>query len=76
MIDDMSGDLASPPPSVYWYSSTFFRMYSGLVYFGLGDMESAAESLATGLAGLPEEHKGTEWAREYWDTLKRANEAC
>jgi transcriptional regulator with XRE-family HTH domain len=75
MIDDMSGDLATPPPSVYWYSSTFFRMYSGLVYFGLGDMESATESLAAGLASLPEEYKKTEWAQEYWDTLKRAKEA-
>jgi hypothetical protein len=72
MIDDMSGDAAVPPPSVYWYSADFFRMYSGLVYAGLGDFPAAVESLSNGLAALPEDHKHTEWAREYWEALEVA----
>jgi transcriptional regulator with XRE-family HTH domain len=72
MIEDMTGDNAIPPPSVYWYSPTFFRMNIGMVHFGLGDMADAVENLSVGIAGLPDEHKNTEWAKEYRDALAAA----
>ncbi|QBI56300.1 hypothetical protein EKD16_22735 [Streptomonospora litoralis] len=72
MIDDMAGDDAEPPPSVYWYTPTFFRMNIGLTHFTLGDMTAAVDYLSAGLADLRDDHKATEWAREYWEVLSQA----
>lgn len=74
MIENMAGDNAIPPPSVYWYSPTFFRMNIGLAHLGLGNMTDATENLGAGLAGLPDEHKNTEWAAEYREALSTAKE--
>ncbi|MDH2388730.1 helix-turn-helix transcriptional regulator [Streptomyces sp. HNM0663] len=75
MIENMTGDKAAPPPSVYWYSPTFFRMNIGMVHFGLGDWSEAAENLGAGVAGLPPEHMNAEWTEEYKAALTRAKNA-
>lgn len=76
MIEDMTGDRAEPPPAVYWYNQSFFRMNLGMAYYDLGYAAEAVENLTAGFSGLPEEHRKTEWAQEYRDVLRRATETA
>jgi transcriptional regulator with XRE-family HTH domain len=60
-----TADGDEPPGTAYWLSPTFSRLNIGLAYIGLGRTADAADSLRTGLAGLPAEWENATWAAEY-----------
>ncbi|MEV5712031.1 transcriptional regulator [Actinoallomurus sp. NPDC052274] len=70
----LADEAGEPPPSVYWYTDGFFRLNIGMALVGVGEYRDAVEMLTEGLAGMPTEQRGAEWAREYEDALARAEE--
>lgn len=64
-------DLAEPPPPIYWYTPSFFRLVTGITFSSLGDHESAAALVAEGKAGLPADQRGAEWVVEFDEILER-----
>jgi transcriptional regulator with XRE-family HTH domain len=79
---DVAGDLIDvaerelPPDTAYWLTPTFHRLNIGLAHLALDEPADAAEHLAAGLAGLPEEQAQAEWAGEYRAALERARGAA
>jgi transcriptional regulator with XRE-family HTH domain len=70
----LNADEDKPPVAAYWLSTTFGRLNLGLAYLALGDRHEAAEQLRAGLAGLPEDQRGSEWAAEYQRALTTAEQ--
>jgi transcriptional regulator with XRE-family HTH domain len=64
-----------PPGTAYWLTPTFQRLNIGLAHLSLGEYSDAADNLATGLAGLPEDQQAAAWATEYQHALGAAKEA-
>lgn len=69
---DHATDAGKPPASVYWYTEPFFRLNIGLAQLGIGEYQDAADSLRTGIVGIPKEQQGAEWMNEYHEALTRA----
>ncbi|SHK96056.1 Helix-turn-helix domain-containing protein [Nocardiopsis flavescens] len=69
---DSAGEGDQAPGAAYWLSPEFSRLNLGLGHLGLGDHDQAAAHLRAGLAGLPAEWHGSEWAAEYRGFLAQA----
>ncbi|MFF5259416.1 helix-turn-helix domain-containing protein [Actinomadura viridis] len=67
---ERADDGIEPPPSVYWYSPSFFRLNIGLVLREIGEHRDAADLLAEGLAGIPVDQQEAEWLAEYRDAYQ------
>lgn len=70
-MTDSSGD---PPPPVYWYSGSFFRLNIGMVQAAIGEYRDAAEMIGNGLEGIPGEQRGAEWLAEYRAAMDEARD--
>jgi hypothetical protein len=68
-------DAGDPPESLYWYTEPFLRMNVGLTQHAIGEHRDAADSLSSGIAGLPADQQGAEWMGEYQQALERAGAA-
>lgn len=73
LLDEASRD--QPPGTAYWLTGDFHRLNIGLAHLALGDHADAADHLAAGLDGLPEDQQAAEWAIEYRDALDQAKQA-
>jgi transcriptional regulator with XRE-family HTH domain len=73
LLDGAEREL--PPDTAYWLTPTFHRLNIGLAHLALDEHDTAAEHLAAGIAGLPTDQAGAEWAREYRTALETAREA-
>jgi tetratricopeptide (TPR) repeat protein len=69
---DLVTSAGEPPESLYWYTEPFLRMNIGLTQHAIGQHHDAADSLASGIAGLPADQQGAEWMGEYKQALDRA----
>ncbi|MFE9253857.1 helix-turn-helix domain-containing protein [Streptomyces sp. NPDC006879] len=61
-----------PPDTAYWLTPEFNRLNMGLANLGLARYADAADHIAAGLAGLPDELRNAPWTWEHRDALKRA----
>jgi hypothetical protein len=73
LIDAASRD--QPPGTAYWLTPTFHRLNIGLAHLALGDHADAADHIAAGLNGLPEDQASAEWVIEYQQALSTAKQA-
>jgi hypothetical protein len=71
----LADGLTDPPPSVYWYSEPFFRVWIGVTQLEMGQPRVAADMLSSGLAAMPEAQRTADWAAEYRDALTAAQAA-
>jgi tetratricopeptide (TPR) repeat protein len=69
---DLITGAGDPPESLYWYTEPFLLMNIGLTQHAIGQHRYAADSLASGIAGLPADQQGAEWMGEYRQALDRA----
>ena len=77
LLDDAANraaDAPEPPPAIYWYTPSFFQLYTGMVLGHLGEYRDAADLLRAGIAGVPADQRGAEWMREYEDALTFAQD--
>lgn len=72
LADEAAEDDGRRPPWHYYRSRAFFDLEAGVVLEILGDHERAAELLAAGLAGLPEDMREAEWTVPYRESLAAA----
>lgn len=78
---DVAGSLIDvaareqPPGTAYWLTSTFHRLNIGLAHLSLGEHRDAAEHLAAGLDGLPDDQVDASWSVEYREALDTARSA-
>ncbi|QWF81119.1 helix-turn-helix transcriptional regulator [Amycolatopsis sp. CA-230715] len=72
LLDDAGRD--APPGTAYWLTPTFHRLNIGLAHLALGEHGDAADHLAAGLAGLPEDQQQAEWVVEYQHAHEAAEE--
>jgi hypothetical protein len=70
---DLVTGAGDPPESLYWYTEPFLRMNIGLTQHAIGQHRDAADSLASGMAGLPADQQSAEWLGEYKQALDRAH---
>jgi tetratricopeptide (TPR) repeat protein len=70
LIDDAAREL--PPGTAYWLTPTFHRLNIGLAHRALGEHRDAAEHIAAGLDGLPDDQQDAEWSIEYREALDAA----
>lgn len=72
-VAEALADRLSPPPGTsYWLSAEFMELHYGMAYVALGNASRGVEFLRSGLAALPADQKGAEWAREYHEALRAA----
>jgi transcriptional regulator with XRE-family HTH domain len=64
-----------PPGTAYWLRGDFHRLNIGLAHLALGENGEAADHLAAGLSGLPEDQQAAAWATEYQHAFEAASEA-
>lgn len=64
-----------PPDAIYWNREPFFRLHIGRTHLLLNDFADAADHLAAGLNGLPDEMRNAEWTGKYWGALESAKTA-
>jgi len=69
---DLVTNAGEPPESAYWYTEPFLRMNIGLAQHAIGQHHDAADSLRTGIAGLPPDQRHAGWMDEYQQALDRA----
>lgn len=62
-----------PPGTAYWLTPDFHHLSIGIALLGMDERAAAAEHLAAGIASLPEDQQGAEWAQEYKDALAEAS---
>jgi len=62
---DLVTGAGDPPESLYWYTEPFLRMNIGLTQHAIGQHRDAADSLASGMVGLPADQQSAEWLGEY-----------
>jgi hypothetical protein len=58
---DLVTGAGEPPESLYWYTEPFLWMNIGLTQHAIGQHRDAADSLASGIAGLPADQQNAEW---------------
>lgn len=73
LIDEAARD--EPPATAYWLTPTFHRLNLGLAHLSMADYGTAADHIAAGLGGLPEDQVTAEWATEYANALETARSA-
>jgi transcriptional regulator with XRE-family HTH domain len=73
LIDEAARD--EPPATAYWLTPTFHRLNVGLAHLSLADYGTAADHIAAGMGGLPEDQVGAEWTAEYRNALDTARSA-
>lgn len=81
LLDVASGLLdkarrETPPDTAYWLTGEFHRLNIGLAHLALDEPVDAADHLAAGIAGLPEEQAQADWAVEYQEALDTARGAA
>lgn len=54
---DLVTSAGEPPESLYWYTEPFLRMNIGLTQRAIGQNRETADSLASGIAELPDDQK-------------------
>jgi transcriptional regulator with XRE-family HTH domain len=54
-----------PPEYGYWYTPAFFKLSVGLTHVWLGSHDEAQDLITAGLAELPDDQRGSEWADEF-----------
>jgi hypothetical protein len=60
--------------AIYWYTASFFQLYTGMVLGYLSEYRDAADLLRVGIAGIPADQRGAQWMREYEDALTVAQD--
>jgi tetratricopeptide (TPR) repeat protein len=63
-----------PPGTAYWLSPDFHRLNIGLALLPLNRHSDAAQHLAAGLDGLPDDQRDAQWTAEYRAALDEARE--
>ena len=69
---DLATNAGEPPKNAYWYTEPFLRMEIGLTQHSIGQHRDAADSLRSGIAGLPPDQQHAGWTDEYQQALDRA----
>lgn len=71
---ELAQDAGEPPPAVYWYTESFFKLNIGMALLGIGEYRDAVDMLGSGLEGMPADQRGAQWIREYMQALADAKE--
>ncbi len=61
-----------PPRTAYWLNGTYHRLNLGIAHLALGEADVAADLLASGLDGLPDDQQDADWTNEYRQAWARA----
>jgi tetratricopeptide (TPR) repeat protein len=69
---DLVTNAGDPPESLYWYTQPFLRMNIGMAQHSIGQYRDAADSISSGMDGLPPDQLNAEWLDEYQQALNGA----